>query len=295
MIEQTSQLVGNSIIAGSVYALVGMSFVLGYRVSRFFNLAHAAVFTVGAYTGFTLVRTARIPLPFAAVGAGVVGALLGCALEVAIYRPLRHRGSSALGLLVASLGLYVLVQNTVSLLFGDEVRSILVTGPAPGLRILGARITPVQLVTVAVAVMVLLITMGVLKWTWFGRAFRTVACDAELAQVCGTDAEAVLLRWSAVASAITAAAGFLLGLDVDLVPTMGLQPLMAGIVAMIVGGVASVPGTAVGGLIVGGAQQFGAWKIGYQWQDAIAFGILLIFMLLRPHGVLGQKSSMAEV
>jgi branched-chain amino acid transport system permease protein len=124
---------------------------------------------------------------------------------------------------------------------------------------------------------------------------RAVANDSELASLSGIDSDRVILWAFAIGSALAGVAGILIALDVDMTPTMGMDALMIGVVAVIIGGANSIPGIALGALLLGLAQQFGVWYISSQWQDAIAFVILLVFLLFRPQGFMGRKVKKASV
>jgi branched-chain amino acid transport system permease protein len=192
-------------------------------------------------------------------------------------------------LLLASLGIYVVVQNLIAVIFGADMKTIHGNLVSEGLPILGARITPIQIAIIAVSAGLVVITYLLLKMTLFGKAVRAVASDSALAATSGIDAEHVMLCAFALASALAGAAGVLVALDVDMTPTMGLNALMMGVVSAIIGGMRSVPGIALASLLLSFAQHLGAWEIGSQWQDATAFVILLAFLLVRPEGVLGKK------
>jgi branched-subunit amino acid ABC-type transport system permease component len=133
------------------------------------------------------------------------------------------------------------------------------------------------------------------KYTKIGTAMRAVACDPGLALVSGIDSNRVVLFTFAVGSLLAAAAGILISFDIDMTPTMGLNALMMGVVAVIIGGVGNVAGAALGGLLLAFAQNFGVWKISSVWQDPIAFLILLFFLLIRPRGFFGKKIRRVEI
>ena len=124
---------------------------------------------------------------------------------------------------------------------------------------------------------------------------RAVANDSELARVAGIESDKIILLTFALGSALAGIAGILVALDVDMTPTMGMNALMMGVVAVIIGGVGSIPGIALGALLLGMAQHLGVWFISSQWQDAIAFVILLLFLLFRPQGFLGKKVKTATL
>ncbi len=279
----------NGLIAGSTYALVALSFALIYLPTRFFHFAHGAVFAWGAYFGYICFVLLKLPLWAAFPLAVGMTAVLGVALEAGIYGPLRRREATGLVLLLASLGLYVVLQNLISLLFGDETKSLRSGEVMEGLALLGARITPIQLWIVFSSTASFALIGTVLRFTRFGKALRAVASDPELALVHGVETDRVILGAFALGSGLAGLSALLVALDVDMTPTMGLNALMMGIVAMIVGGIGSVPGTLLGGLLLGLAQHLGVWKIGSEWQDAIAFAILLLFLLLRPQGFFGRR------
>lgn len=288
------QVGANIVIASCTILLVGLGFALIYRTTHFFHFAHAIVFTSCPYFTLALVKSG-VALAAAIPIAVVLSAALGCAMEIGVYRPLRRRGASPMILLLASLGLYVLLQNTISLIFGDDTKTLRTGVVKIGIDVLGARITPIQIATIVVSAVLVITVAVMLRTTKMGKAMRAVAADAELAKVSGIDSDRVILWTFAVASALAGVAGILVALDVDMTPTMGMNALMMGVVAVIIGGVGSIPGIVLGALLIGFAQNFGAYWLSSQWQDAIVFGVLLIFLLLRPQGFLGKRVKKASV
>jgi len=290
-----AQAILNSFISASWIALVAIGFMLIFNTSRFFHFAHGVVFTAGAY--FTLLFTISLGLPllFSIILAVMLCGFLGCLMELLLYRHLRHKDSSALIFLLASLGVYIFLQNVVSMVFGDETNSIRQGDVQEGLNILGARITPVQIVTICVSVVLVIALSVFLKKTKVGKSMRAVANDPELASISGIASDRVILWAFAIGSALAGLAGILVALDVDMTPIMGMHALMMGVVAVIVGGVGSIPGIALAALLLGMAQHFGVWYIGSQWQDAIAFIILIVFLLFKPEGFLGKRVKAATV
>ena len=279
----------NALIATASYVLVAVGFALVFRVARFFHFAHGVVFTTGAY--FTLLFNVWLgfSLIISILLAILLSTALGCLMEFFPYRPLRRKGASPFVLLLASLGIYVVLQNMISMIFGDNVKSIR-SGPVrEGLNVFGARITTIQILTIVVSAVLVIAVAILLKKTKMGKAMRAVASDSKLANVCGLDSDRVILLAFALGSALAGVAGILVALDVDMTPTMGMNALMMGIVAVIIGGVDSIIGIVLGALLLGLAQNLGVWYISSQWQDAIAFAILLVFLLIKPEGFLGKK------
>jgi branched-chain amino acid transport system permease protein len=288
------QLLVNGLIAGGIYSLVALGFGLIYSTTRFFHFAHGGVYAAGAYLTYAcwlsgLNLYAAIPL--AVIGTSILGALL----DIGIYRPLRKKGASSLILLIASLGLFTVIQNLISLLFGDDTKTIRSGTVTEGLPIFGARITPIQIAIIIISTLMILLCWLLMKKTKIGKAMRAVANDPELARVIGIESDRVILFTFALGSALAAVAAILISLDTDMTPMMGFYALLMGVVAVIAGGVGSIPGAALGGLLVGMAQHLGVWKLPTQWQDTIVFLILIFFLLFRPQGFLGKAVKKAAV
>lgn len=289
------QLLVNGIIAASIFIPIGIGFSIIYGTTRFFHFAHGVVFTLGAYFTFLFKVWLGQPLLISIPLAVLLCTAIGCLMEVSIYRPLRRKGASSLVLLLASLGIYIVLQNVISMVFTDETRTIRSGAVKEGFNIFGARITPIQILIVCVSVGLVVAVWSLLKYTKLGKAMRAVANNPELAKVSGIDSNRVILCTFAIGSALAGIAGILVSLDVDMTPTMGMNALMMAIVAVIIGGVGSIPGVALGALLLGIAQHLGVWKLPSQWQDAIAFFVLIAFLLLRPQGFFGRRVKKASV
>ena len=283
------QVLINSVSAASVYALTALGFSLIYSTTRFFHFAHGAVYVSGPYFAYLFHSLIDVSLVFSLPLAVASSSILGIALEAFIYKPLRTKGSTSLILLLASLGIYIMIQNIISMIFGDDTKTLRSGIVREGIEFFGARITIIQLTIIIVCFVLLIACWILMKYTKIGSAMRAVASDPELALISGTDTDRVILFAFAIGSALAGIAAILISFDIDMTPTMGMNALMMGVVAVIIGGVGSIPGIALGALLLGMAQHLGVWKIGSQWQDAIAFVVLLIFLLFRPQGFLGKK------
>lgn len=295
MIELFVQILILSLNSASCFILVGIGFLFCYKASSFINFSHGVIVASGAYFAFVSEVWLGIPFFISIFIAIAFSALLGCLINLGIYRPLKNEGASSLILLLASLGVYIVIQNIISLIFGDDTKSIRSGVVKEGIAILGARITPIQITTIFVSIGLTTLVWVFLRYSKMGRAMRAVANDAELARISGIDSDRVILWAFGIGSGLAGIAGILVALDVDMTPTMGMNALMMGVVAMIIGGVGSIPGVALGALLLGMAQQFGAYYISSQWQDAIAFIILFVFLLFRPQGFLGRKVKKATI
>jgi branched-chain amino acid transport system permease protein len=286
MIEQ---LLLNGIIAGSIYSLVALGFALIYQTTRFFHFAHGAVYTLGAYFAYLffvqLGFDRWLAFPFACVAT----MLLGVVLEVSVYRPMRNRKATDLTLLIASLGLYIVLQNIISMVWGDDTKTMRTGEVVEGHAVLGARITNIQIAIIATSLALITLIALMLRRTKFGKALRGLANDPELARLSGINSDRYIMYAFAIGSFLAAVASIMISFDTDMTPTMGFNALVMGVIAVIVGGIGSLPGAALGGLLIGLAQNLGVWQLPSKWQDTIAFVILILFLLFRPYGILGKK------
>ena len=278
----TSQLVINGLIAASGYVLVGLGVGLVYSTARFIHFAHAIVFTLCAYLTLLYSKMALLPIWLGIPLSVLSVTMLGVLIEVAVYRPLRRRRSSSLVLLLASLGVYTVIQNIISLGFGDQTRSLRDGSLSSSVAVIGARASLVQLCLISAAIIVT--TFIALCWssTRIGRTFRAIASDPDLASALGVSVDRYLAFAVALASALAGIAGILIAFDLDMQPTMGLGIFLMAFIAFIVGGGSSFHGLVLGAVGIAGVQQISGWFFGAMWEDAIAFMILGAFLAQAP-------------
>ena len=284
------QILVNGLLAAAIACISGLGFALIYRTAGFFHFSYGATITAGAYFAFLFHQWLNFPLSISLLGAIAATAGLGIWLDWMIYRPLRDRQSTSLIATLASLGIYTVIQNLISLIFGDEIKSIFQGTPLPSLNLFGAAITPIQ--TGILASSILLTGMIVLwmKTSDLGKAMRAQASDAMLARVCGIDSDRTIRSAFGIGSCLAGITGILIALDLDMTPTMGMNPMLMGMVAFIIGGLDRLVGVVLGALVLGFLQQLAVWFIGAEWQNAIAFIVLLGFLLFRPQGFLGRTT-----
>lgn len=271
----------NILYSASIILLAGLGFVLIYRVTRFFHFAHAFFVSLSPYLALVLVQRAGLSLLAAIPVAVVFSAALACCLDLSVYRPLRRRGATPLVLLLASLGSYMALQNLVSMVFGDATKMLTASGGISSWHIVGTRVAPIQAVTLLVAVVTVTGTGIFLGHTEAGKRIRAVADNQVLAEISGLAAERVILQAFAIGTLPAAALGILLAVDVGMTPTMGMMPLMLGVVAAVVGGTSRVCGIVIGALLIATCQQLAVWFLGARWQEAAAFAVLLVFLIVR--------------
>ncbi|MEW6215527.1 MAG: branched-chain amino acid ABC transporter permease, partial [Nitrospirota bacterium] len=190
---------------------------------------------------------------------------------------------------------FIFLQNLIQLIYGAQILTIR-TGPVKeGHHFLGAVITDIQITILVVSVILMLLLWLFIQKTKVGKAMRAVADDSIAANVVGINPERIILTSFAIGSALAGAAGILISFETNIEPTMGLSAILKGIIASIIGGIGNIPGAVLGGFFLGLAENLGIWKIQAGWKDAIAFAILIIFLLIRPWGFLGTKSVKEQV
>jgi branched-chain amino acid transport system permease protein len=289
------QVIVNGLIAGAAYALIGISFGLIFQVSKFFNFAHGAIYTLAAYTAYYLIQLCGwkiwVGIPLAVIIASVIGG----GINIFIYEPMLRRRSSSITLLVASLGILVALQNAISMIFGNTTKLLRTGDSFEGIKIFSAYITPFQITTIGVAIL-----FSFCLWLWLnntklGKMTRAVAISPELSTIVGIHTNRIITLTFTVGSALAAIAAILIGYDTDLTPMMGFRALLVGVVAVIIGGIESPLGCFLGGIFVGLIQHLGAWWLPTQWQDAVLFFVLILFLIFRPQGFFGRPLNRVTV
>lgn len=281
-----AQILLNSLVGAASYTLMGFSFALIYRTARFFHFAHGAAYTLGAYLVLLLASQVGIPWCLAFVLAALGTGCLGWSMDFVVYGPLRRKSDSALPPLLASLGLYVALENAVALIWGDAPKFLPAGSWSTGIQVLDGRVTWIQLVQLGVSAGVVTLAELVLRTSRFGVGLRAVADDGELAAVSGVPAARLLSGAFCVGSAMAGVAGGLTAIDIGAAPTMGMPALMMGMVAMIVGG-GRIGGLLAGAGVLSLSQNLGVWLLGGEWQEALTLAVLFVFLLIRPQGLLG--------
>jgi branched-chain amino acid transport system permease protein len=280
------QIIANSIIAGAIYALVALGFNLIYRTTKFFNLAHGALTVVGGYGVFFLYKRLGWNLPVSVTLAVLFTGLAGYLLDKGVFRQLRKRGASQMVFLIASLGLLTVIQAVIAILFTSQFQTLADSDTQQKIyEIFGGIITQTQLIITICGVVILALVMWMLKYTMFGKAVNAISDDEEVAKMVGIHTDKIIGWVFFIGSAIAGLSGILVGFDTGLEPTMGMSLLMKGVIAAIIGGVGTMQGAFVGAFLLGFAENFGVWQFSGEWKDAIAFGILIIFLLFRPQGI----------
>ncbi len=277
----------NAVVSASSYVLVGISFYLTFSVARFYHFTHGAFFALGAYFTYSLATAAGLPLVVAAVVAMVAVGLAAAATDRLIYRRIRHSGGGPFIPLLASLGLYTVLQNVISLCYGDSALMLPGSREWGVLSVFEGRITVAQVVQLALAIAAVGSYWLLMKHTRSGRQMKAVGQDRNLSLALGIPVDRLITLSFCAGYAMAALAGVASAANVDLTPTMGMRPMMMGMVAMMIGG-GSLWGTVGGAVLLAVAQHVGVIWLPTQWQETIAFTVLVAVLLAHRTVVLGR-------
>lgn len=289
------QIISNIILTSSLLSILALSFQLSYSVSKFFNLTNAAIISIGSYSSFYFIESLKIP-NLIAIPLGIVsGISFGLLVERVVFRSMRAKNLNTFSMLIASIGLYVVLQNCISLFFGDDTKTINTAEVTVGNQILGAYITTIQIITVFVSIALFIAVNLFLHYTATGKSIRAVASNPDLCNIYGISSNKIILIAFGIGSALAATAGILSAMDTNMTPTFGFNLLLYGVVAMIIGGVGSTRGLIAGALLVAAAQHLAAYYIDTKWMDAITYIILILFLIWRPLGFSGKRLKKVEV
>lgn len=277
----------NGLAQGSIYALIGIGFALIFGVLGLVHFAHGEVYMIGAFLGFMLVSVFHLDVFSSLLLAMLGAAILGVIVESIAFRPLRKAPDVAP--MVCTLGLSVVLQNGAALIWGSDTKSIPDTIPNHVVPFLGAQISYQQVFIFAVSILLMLALQYVLYRSKIGRAIRATAQNKDAAALMGVNIDTVIAATFAVGSALGGAAGVLVGVYYNaFYPMMGFMAGLKAFTATVLGGLTSVPGAVLGGLILGVAENLGAAYISSGYRDIFAFAILILVLLIKPSGILGR-------
>jgi branched-chain amino acid transport system permease protein len=281
------QLAINILVTASNMLLLAVSFMLIYRAVKFFHFAHGIIFAWGAFFAYMFYKMLNLPIALAIPLAILAAGLSGVLIEIIIYQPMRKKGSTGLVLLLASLGLYTVLQNVISMSFHDSTKSIH-SGQISNVQFAGVYITTAQIIALISSVVLVAFVGLFLQKNKFGITLRAVSNSTYLAKISGISVSKTYIVAFAIGSTLASIAGILVAYDVDMTPTMGMSPLMMAVVVMIIGGTNRISGIIIASALLSVLLHIGTWYIGMQWQEAIVFGGLVVFLLFRPKQLLAK-------
>ena len=287
---QILQYLINGISIGSVYAIIALGYTMVYGIAKMLNFAHGDVIMVGAYISYCVTSYLGLPAWVSVVAAVVVCTVLGIVIEGLAYKPLR--GTPSLAVLITAIGVSYFLQNAAQLIWSSSPKNFTSVVTMKPISLAGGKlvITGEVLLTVAVCILVMVGLTVFTGKTRTGKAMRAVSEDRDAAQLMGINVNKTISMTFAIGSALAAVAGVLLCSTVPtLQPTTGSMPGIRAFTAAVFGGIGSIPGAMLGGILLGIIETFSKAYLSTQFSDAIVFSVLIIILLVKPAGLLGKQ------
>ena len=280
----------NGISLGSVYAIIALGYTMVYGIAKMLNFAHGDVIMIGSYVVFVTVSTMGLPPMAGVLLAVAVCTLLGMTIERIAYKPLR--GASPLAVLITAIGGSYLLQNVALLIFGADTKSFTSVVTLPAIKLAGGEmtITGETIVTILSCIVIMIGLTAFINKSKAGQAMLAVSEDRGAATLMGINVNGTIALTFAIGSALAAIAGVLLcSAYPSLTPYTGSMPGIKAFVAAVFGGIGSIPGAFIGGILLGVIEILSKAYISSQMSDAIVFSVLIIVLLVKPTGILGKK------
>ena len=279
----------SGISLGSIYAIIALGYTMVYGIAKMLNFAHGDVIMVGAYICFYATSRFELPAIAGVLLAIVVCTILGIVIERLAYKPLR--AAPILAVLITAIGVSYFLQNAALLLWSSNPKVFSSVVPEGSVSLFGGQLTIpyVTLVTIAACIVIVLVLVWFTGKTKMGKAMRACSEDKGAAQLMGINVNGTISLTFAIGSGLAAIAGVLLcSAYPTLVPTTGAMPGIKAFTAAVLGGIGSIPGAMVGGLVLGLCESFATGYISSAYEDALAFALLVLILIFRPAGILGK-------
>ena len=269
------QFIINGLVNGAIFSLIALGFALIYNTTKIFHIAYSILFTVSPYLLYSFSIQLKLP-----IGIGIVLAILGTIIlslliEIMVYKPLDNRKSSLNVIMISSIGVMIVIINIIALIYGNETKIIDPNIPK-SISISNVIITYPQIIQLFTSIS-------------FGIKTRAMRDDIYLCEIFSMNIRNFRLFLFALSALFVAIGGMLIAYDVGVDPYVGLPMLLNAVVALIIGGIGRFYAPIIGGFVIGLLQSIVAWKFSANWQDAVTFSILIIFLLFRPQGLFGEK------
>ena len=275
---------------GSVYAIIALGYTMVYGIAKMLNFAHGDIIMVGAYAVITTVLTANFPPLVGILVSILVCVVLGVTIEFLAYRPLRQ--APPLSVLITAIGVSYFLQNLALLIFGSEQKAFPTIIKLPTIEAGGVYIDGITLITLVVTAVIMVGLTLFINKTRMGKAMRAVSEDKGAAELMGISVNHTITITFAIGSALAAVAALFYGMSyIYIRPTTGSMPGIKAFTAAVFGGIGSIPGAMLGGILMGVIEQLSKTYISTLWSDAIVFGVLVLVLVVKPTGLLGKMIS----
>jgi branched-chain amino acid transport system permease protein len=277
----------NALNLGAMYSLLAIGYTMVYGIIKLINFAHGEIFMCGAFFTWWFMTSFAVPFPIAALIGIMLSTVLGIGVERIAYRPLRNAPRFAV--IISVLGMSIFLQNMARIIWGAESQTFEVDFDVAPI-IIGNVVIPIKKAFILATSFVLMFFLGLyVKKTYIGKAMRATAADPEAAEMMGININAVIVLTFAIGSAMGAVAGILFAINYNSIdPFMGFNAGLKAFTAAVLGGIGNIYGAMIGGILLGLFEGIGAGYISSMYRDAFAFGVLIMVLIFRPEGLLGE-------
>lgn len=285
------QQVINGVSLGSIYALIALGYTMVYGIIKLINFAHGDIYMVGAYIGFYAVTKLNVSFIPALLASMLFCAILGVIIERLAYKPLRN--ATRIAALITAIGVSLFLEYGAMFIVGPQPRAFPDVLPQTKISFFAGKVymTNQQIVIFVVTIILMVLLQYIVHRTKVGKAMRAVSFDKDAALLMGINANNTISATFAIGSALAGAAGVLVGIYYTTIgPLMGITPGLKAFVAAVLGGIGSIPGAALGGLIMGVTESMVSGYWSSTLRDAVAFGILILILIIKPTGIFGTNS-----
>lgn len=283
-----AQLIVNGLIIGSIYSLVALGYTMVYGILRIVNFAHGDVMMFGSFLGLVFMKTFHLNFVVAFALSAACTALLGVIIERLAYRPLRK--SERIATLISAMGVSIILSSSAQKIWGSGTHNYETPFKVISYEFMNITISNLQIIIFVTSVVLMVALYLFVNKTRLGIAMRATAISQKDASLMGININGIVTLTFAIGSVLAALAGILVSMYYDAVyPTMGYMFGLKAFTAAVLGGIGSIPGAMIGGLLLGVVENLGGTYISTQYQDIISFVILIVVLVLRPTGILGKK------
>ncbi len=283
-----TQFIANGLISGMIYAVLSLGFALVYNTTKIFHIAYAVLYMIAGYFLFSFFNLLGMEYWLSAVLSVLLTVVISILFDITVYSPLIKRNADLNVLLISSLGIMIIVINLIAVFFGNETK-IIRNEIAKSISFNHIILTYPQLFQLGISLLLIVLFFIIIRYTKLGIIIRAIKNDEELAKVQGVDIKRFRIVLFGLSGFFAAVAGVLTAQDIGIDPYIGMPMLLNAVVALIIGGIGRFAAPVLGGLILGVLQALVIWKFSANWQEAITFVLLILFLVFRPQGILGKK------
>ena len=279
----------NGLVTGAVYAIVSLGFAIVYNTTKILHIVYAALFVTAPYLVFYFYKEAGLAFGISIVLAILFTTILSVIIDLIIYKPLKRKNSSLYIYIISSLGAFIILTNVIALFFGNELKT-LQSELSNSIQVSNIILTLNQIIQFLISTILILFFLLFLKFTKFGIITRAIRDNPTLSNIFGVNTDKFRIYLFLLSGFFVAIGGILASYDIGMDPYVGMPMFVNALVALIIGGIGKFHGPIIGAFILALLQSLVIWQFSASWENAVTFSLLIVFLILRPQGIVGEKS-----